>query len=347
MTFRRCILSVSGPTLLVEERDMLRDMQPWGIILMGRSCQSRDQIQSLIQDIHEALDRPALIFIDQEGGRVARLRAPEWPNFPAAGVFGVLYEKNEEAGLRACYLSHLLMGTELSQLGILADCAPVGDLRQEDTHDAIGDRSFSNSVTSVSELASAALSGLKDAGVLGVIKHLPGQGRAGVDSHHDLPKVTATLDELDDDFSVFSTLAPQAKMAMTGHVSYDALDPSEPATVSEIVISRIIRNRIGFQGILMTDDLGMEALGGDLTHRSERSLEAGCDILLHCSGFLNDPAAILGEMTQVAISAGEATGEVKRRLSAVTDDLPAAIDFDAAHAWSELSSLMSTKMAGV
>jgi beta-N-acetylhexosaminidase len=181
MSVSACITSVSGPVLLAEERAFLRAMQPWGVILMGRSCVSRDQVAALVQDIHTALGREALIFIDQEGGRVARLKAPEWPVFPAAGTYGAMYEAAPEAAREACFLGHQLMGHTLGQLGIHADCAPCCDLRQADTHDAIGDRAFGYTPEAVSQLTSAALAGLAAAGVAGVVKHMPGQGRATQD----------------------------------------------------------------------------------------------------------------------------------------------------------------------
>ncbi len=244
MSISACITSVSGPVLLAQERAFLRAVQPWGVILMGRSCERRAQVQALVGEIQDALGREALIFIDQEGGRVARLKAPEWPEFPAAGVYGNLYEADNQAGTEACWLGHRLIAHELAGLGIHADCAPVGDLRQPATHDAIGDRAFGYSVDAVTALAEAALDGLLAGGVAGCIKHLPGQGRSEVDSHHDLPRVEASADLLELDFSVFASLADKAPMAMTGHVSYDAIAPGQAATVSQKVISDVIRGRI-------------------------------------------------------------------------------------------------------
>ncbi len=346
MSQSACIISVSGPVLLDEERAFLRDQDPWGVILMGRSCVSRDQVRKLVEDIHDALQRQALIFIDQEGGRVARLKSPEWPKFPAAGHYGTLYEANETDGLEACAIGHHLMALELTDIGITADCGPVGDLRQADTHDAIGDRAFSYSVTGASALGAVALAGLAQGGVAGVIKHMPGQGRATADSHYDLPVVEASNAALQDDFSVFTGLSMTASMGMTGHVAYANLDGKTPATLSEIIISQTIRERIGFDGLLMTDDLGMNALGGDLKDRGARALAAGCDVLLHCSGFLSDPVEILNEMKDVTDAAGPMTEAAQKRADRVMSDLKPPQHLDREAGWDRLTELLSRVPAG-
>ncbi|MEM8615597.1 MAG: beta-N-acetylhexosaminidase [Pseudomonadota bacterium] len=338
-----CITSVSGPVLLAQERAFLREANPWGVILMGRSCQSRSQVQRLVSDIQEALGRAALIFIDQEGGRVARLKPPEWPAFPAAAHYGALYSQDAEAGLEACYLGHRLMADRLSDLGIHADCAPVCDLRQAETHDAIGDRAFADSVEAAATLGRVALEGLAAGGVVGCLKHMPGQGRAQLDSHLDLPQIEASLAALDQDFSVFAALSDQALMGMTGHVAYDALAPGEAATVSKTVISNVIRGRIGFDGLLMTDDLGMQALGGDLRTRGERALAAGCDVLLHCSGFLSAPDAILSEMQAIAEAAKPLQGIALYRAQRAQAGIGQPLPFDRAAAQAQLDQLMQSE----
>lgn len=346
MSLAACITSVSGPVLLDDERAFLRDASPWGVILMGRSCVDKRQVKALVGDIHDALGRQALIFIDQEGGRVARLKAPEWPRFPAAALYGALYATNPDAGLEACRIGHHLMALELSDLGLRADCAPVGDLRQPTTHDAIGDRAFGYSVESVVALAEAALDGLAAGGVAGCLKHMPGQGRATVDSHYDLPHVETERDQLELDFSVFAGLAGKAAMGMTGHVSYDALEPHVAATVSPSVISEIIRGRIGFDNLLMTDDLGMNALGGDLADRGARALAAGCDVLLHCSGFLSDPKDILSEMQMVADAAGTLADEALVRADRAEQAACKVSDLDRDAAWARFDALMTQAQAG-
>ena len=341
MSISACITSISGPVLLPEERAFLREANPWGVILMGRSCVSRAQVSALVADIHDALGREALIFIDQEGGRVARLKAPEWPKFPAAGVYGQLFEFDQGRATEACRLGHRLMGQELARIGIHADCAPVGDLRQSDTHDAIGDRAFGYSVEAVVGLAEAALQGLSEAGVAACIKHMPGQGRATSDSHYDLPIVSADERLLQQDFSIFSALGPQSPMGMTCHVVFETLDAENPATVSKTVISDVIRSRIGFDGLLMTDDLGMNALGGRLFDRGARALAAGCDVLLHCSGFLKDPAEILKEMEEIASTAGTLSGASLQRANAADASVRIPADFDTEHDWTRFTELLS------
>lgn len=345
MSVSACITSVSGPVLLAEERAFLRDAQPWGVILMGRSCVSKAQVAALTDEIKDALGRDALILIDQEGGRVARLKAPEWPKFPAAGAYGALFDSAPEAAEQACYLGHLLMGHELSQMGIHADCAPCADLRQTDTHDAIGDRSFGYRVESVTALTEAALNGLSDAGVAGVIKHMPGQGRATLDSHYDLPSVTADEKALQQDISPFVALADQATMGMTCHVVFEAIDADLPATISPTVISETIRNRIGFEGLLMTDDLGMEALGGTLADRGAKALAAGCDVLLHCSGFLKDPAEILTEMQIIAETAGPLKDLAQSRARAAEAAVRPAKPVDLEQSWARYGELISVMEA--
>lgn len=305
---KACILSVSGPVLTTEEAALFRDQQPWAVILMGRSCVSRSQVTKLVDDIWGALGRACLIFIDQEGGRVARLKAPEWPIFPPARHYGLLFAQDEDAGLEACRIGHSLMGDELAQMGIHADCSPVVDIPVPGAHDIIGDRAFALEPVAVSRLAAAALEGLSDAGVSGVIKHMPGHGRSRSDSHEELPVVEAGNNELQKDFAAFQ-MVNYAPMAMSAHILYPAFDANAPATLSGTIISDVIRNRIGFDGLLMTDDLGMKALGGPLSDRGRRALDAGCDVLLHCSGFVKDPAIVLQEMTEVVNAADELSGK--------------------------------------
>ncbi len=341
MSLSACITSVSGPVLLGEERAFLREAQPWGVILMGRSCVDKVQVKALTDDIKETLGRDALIFIDQEGGRVARLKAPNWPRFPAAGVYGAMYEANPERGAEACYIGHRLMGQELAELGIYADCAPCADLRTSDTHDAIGDRAFGYTVEAVTALTETALQGLSDAGVTGCIKHMPGQGRATADSHYDLPRVSASRDALEQDLSVFAALADQVSMGMTCHVVFEAFDTHLPTTISQTVISDLIRGRIGFEGLLMTDDLGMDALGGRLADRGAKALAAGCDVLLHCSGFLKEPDAILAEMQEVARAAGVLSGRALERAEAADASVKPASDLDTEQGWAQFNALLA------
>jgi beta-N-acetylhexosaminidase len=309
------ILSCSGPVLLDEERRFFEAARPFGVILMGRSCRSPDQVRALTADIREAAGADVLIFIDQEGGRVARLKAPAWPLFPPAAVYGAIHARSRKEGLRAAWLGHRLMAAELAAIGIDADCAPVVDLLYPFAHDIIGDRAFGSDPEAVGELAAAALAGLSAGGVAGVIKHIPGHGRALADSHESLPIVSCEREALEPDLEAFRRVA-HAPMAMTAHVAYSALDGACAATVSGRIIGEIIRDHIGFDGLLMGDDLGMKALGGGLADRARASLAAGCDVVLHCSGFVSDPAAIMAEMTAVAEAAPLLSGRSLERACA-------------------------------
>ncbi|MEM9669491.1 MAG: glycoside hydrolase family 3 protein [Pseudomonadota bacterium] len=339
---RACILSVSGPVLTEAETALFAELQPWGVILMGRSCVTRDQVRALVDDIWTALGHAALVFIDQEGGRVARLKAPEWPLFPSGATYGALFERSPERGIEAAWLGHRLIARELSSMGIHADCAPVLDLPVEGAHDIIGDRAFGSSVEAISALGRAALRGLRDGGVAGVIKHMPGHGRALIDSHEDLPRVTAGNNELAADFAVFEALA-DAPMAMTAHIAFEAFDKERPATLSQPVISDIIRGRIGFDGLLMTDDLGMNALGGRLETRANGAIAAGCDIVLHCSGFVTDPDIIFQEMTEVGQAVPILRGKSLERARRAEAFATIAKPFDAEAGWKRMERLLANQ----
>lgn len=337
---RAAILSVSGARLTDGESAMLAECQPWGVILMGRSCLSRDQVRRLVDDIWEALERSCLVFIDQEGGRVARLKPPEWPVFPAARNYGALFAKDPSAGLEAVWLGHRLIAHELAQISVHANCAPVLDVPVEDAHAIIGDRAFANDPAAVATLGRAALAGLRDGGVAGVIKHVPGHGRALVDSHKSLPRVLVGDNELSADFAAFSSLT-DAPMAMTAHIAYEAYDRDAPATQSSIVISDVIRRRIGFDGLLMTDDLGMEALGGSLDSRARAAIAAGCDVVLHCSGFVSSPEDILKEMRLVGEAAPLLEGKSLDRARHAEHFAALTKPFDADQGWGRFKELLT------
>jgi beta-N-acetylhexosaminidase len=337
---RACILSVSGPELTLDERRLLAEANPFGVILMGRSCVNPAQVRALTQDIWDAMGRMALIFIDQEGGRVRRLRPPNWPDFPAAGVFAELYERDPAAGVEAAWLGHRLIAAELEPIGIHADCAPVGDLRHAGAHSIVGDRSFGASPEQVAALANAALEGLAAGGVAGVIKHLPGHGRAEVDSHESMPRVRVSREDLEADIAAFRPLK-HASMAMTAHIAYSALDADACATHSEKVIRETIRGDIGFDGLLMTDDLGMNALGGRLGDRAARAIAAGCDVALHCSGFIKGPAEILSEMTEIAASVPLLSGDALRRAREAEGSARKVEAFDREQGWERFRRLLS------
>lgn len=339
---RACIVSVSGPDLTPDEAAFLREANPWGVILMGRSCLARTQVRALVDAVWAATGRPTLMFIDQEGGRVRRLRPPEWPAFPAADLYGRLHEADPQNAVEAAWLHHRLIAAELAPMGLHADCAPVLDLHFAGAHAVTGDRAFASDPQVVSQLARAALDGLAAGGVAGVVKHMPGHGRALVDSHHDTPKVEATAEELERfDLRPFRDLQ-DAPMGMTAHVVYTAFDAAAPATLSPAVIADVIRGRIGFQGLLMTDDLGMDALGGALSVRVQRAIAAGCDIALHCAGFVKDPAEILRQMQETAFAAPELAGPSLKRAEAAERAAMSPRPFDAEAGWAEFR----TRVAG-
>ncbi len=286
-----CLLGLRQPKLDNETRAFFRDAQPWGFILFREACVSREQVRALNAELRDTVGHDPIIWIDQEGGRVARLKAPEWPVWPAAGKFGEIYAKDKAAGREAAHLGYRLIADELRAIGIDGDFAPVLDVPVEGSDKIVGDRAFSADPKEVALLARAALEGMHDGGVAGCIKHMPGHGRATADSHFALPKVAAKEIDLANDVFPFAELA-DAEAAMTAHIVFEAWDADRPATCSPFVIDEIIRKRIGFQGMLMSDDLDMHALqyamNGGLKERAEAALGAGCDVVLQCSGNLKE-----------------------------------------------------------
>ena len=307
---RACILGCAGTRLSEEERALFQAAQPFGFILFARNIEHPDQVRALVQELRAIVGRSdAPVLIDQEGGRVQRLKPPHWPDFPPAALFGQIYARDRARGTRAARLGAHLIAAELTALGINVDCVPVADLRHAEGHGIIGDRSYSSEPLDVAELAGAAAQGLMDGGVLPIVKHIPGHGRARSDSHEELPVVATTLAELDrTDFEPFRRLAG-LPAAMTAHVVYSAIDSERPATISPVVIGEIIRERIGFDGLLLTDDLSMKALQGSLEGRTEAAFAAGCDLALHCNGLLD-------EMREVVAASPILAGEAARRAGA-------------------------------
>lgn len=349
---RACILSVSGHTLTDGEKTLLANANPWGVILMGRSCANPAQVTALISEIQQTTGRATLIFIDQEGGRVRRLRPPEWGDFPAPLTYLSIYQSDPELGREAVWLHHRLMAAELEPMGLRADCAPVVDLLHAGHHQIVGDRALGETPGEVGALALAALEGLADGGVSGVIKHMPGHGRAEVDSHETLPVVRANRAEVERDITPFRAVR-HATMGMTAHLAYAALDnETTPATHSSKIISEIIRGEIGFDGLLMTDDLGMKALGGTLASRASRALQAGCDVILHCAGLdawskvQRDPAKVLAEMNEIVDACPELVGDSLRRAQAADAGVKPPKPFDKAAGRARLDELL-TMRAGV
>ena len=313
---RACILGCQGQSLTAEERAFFRDVRPWGFILFGRNVGDLEQLRALTDALRDAVDdEAALVFVDQEGGRVQRLRPPLARLRPPAARFGELYARDPQAGLEAAFLNHRLIAAELYAGGIDADCAPCLDLHHPETHAVIGERAFGDHASTVSALGRAALDGLLAGGVAPVIKHLPGHGRATADSHLEAPRVATPLAVLEaTDFQPFRALA-DAPMGMTGHIVFPEVDPEASTTQSSHVIQTVIRGLIGFDGLLMTDDLSMQALGGDHAERTRRAIGAGCDVALYGNGALvGEPVRdLMGEITQVAEAAGELTGRAAER----------------------------------
>jgi beta-N-acetylhexosaminidase len=286
------VFGLSGPVLTADERAFFTDADPAGYILFRRNIVDRAQVRALTDELRALHGRKELpILIDQEGGRVMRMAPPVWPDFPAAAAFATLYDRAPISALEAVRVNARVIGLILAEVGINVNIAPVLDVRRPETHAAIGERSFGHDPVRVASFGAAMLDGLRQAGVVGVIKHIPGQGRATVDTHHHLPVIDASEAELANDMLPFERLF-HAPMALTGHVIFSAWDVDHPATLSATIIRDIIRSRIGFDGLLMSDDLDMAALSGDIASRAVACLAAGCDVALHCSGKMEDMVAI-------------------------------------------------------
>lgn len=294
------IYGLSGPVVTDDERDFFRDCDPAGYILFRRNCVDREQLRALTDSLREVSGRDDLpILIDQEGGRVARLRPPEWPEFPCAWKFAELYDKAPSSAIEAARADAQAIALMLRDVGVTVDALPLLDVRQPQANEIIGDRALGSEPMQVAALGRAMLDGLASGGVVGIVKHMPGHGRALVDSHHELPVVTVGEDELQVDIEPFEKLN-WAPMGMMAHVVYTAWDPDRPASQSPVVIEDIIRKRIGFDGFLMSDDSNMNALTGTQAERAAACVAAGCDVALPCNGVLSDNMAIaeaLGDIT--------------------------------------------------
>ncbi len=311
MDRRAFISGISGTSLTAEEREFIRSASPWGFILFKRNIDNPSQVSDLVKELRATLeDDQAPVLIDQEGGRVQRLGPPHWPSYPAGAVFSALYDIDSQLGLSAAWLSARLIAADLFELGITVDCLPLADLPVPGADAVIGDRAYGTDPGKVAAIARSVADGLAQGGVLPVLKHIPGHGRATADSHLRLPVVDTSEFELEQtDFAAFQPLA-DLPMAMTAHVVFNALDPAQPATTSATIIDRVIRGLIGFQGLLMSDDVSMNALSGSIAERSRASLAAGCDLVLHCNGRLD-------EMREVAAAAPLLTGDAAARAHAV------------------------------
>lgn len=331
------IFGCAGEKLTVDEKAFFKDINPYGYILFARNCHSPEQVRSLTDSLRELSGNDQLpILIDQEGGRVARLKEPHWWTPPAAGLLATL--NDDEGSARAIYLVGKLIASQLAELGITVNCAPLADIPVEGSHEIIGDRAYGDEPEKVTRLARAMAEGLHAGGVISVLKHIPGHGRALVDSHHDLPVVKESMAVLEStDFVPFKNLS-DLPMGMTAHIVYKALDEEHVATMSPRVID-YIRNIIGFDGLLMSDDLSMKALTGDFSVRAKLTLDAGCDLVLHCNGDMVEMQQIaqgLEVMTAKAVARDQAAWEQVRRAQ------EGAEAFEVKAAKEELASFLST-----
>ena len=339
---RAVISGCEGHSLSKAEYHFFRETQPWGLILFQRNCGSSEQIKSLTASFRDAVGRKdAPVLIDQEGGRVQRMGPsanPEWRKYPSAARLGELYRKCPIHGLRAARNIGRLMAEDLEKVGITVDCLPVLDVPQPGSHAVISDRAYDAAPEVILNLARAHVAGFIEGGILPVMKHVPGHGRATVDSHKELPRVSADRAELEAlDFRTFAGFA-DCPMAMSAHVVFEAIDPQNPATQSKRVIRDVIRKQLGFNGLLMTDDLSMKALGGSFREKVTKALEAGCDVVLHCNG-------VMSEMEQVADAAIPLAGKAMARAKAALKQRRKPQKYDVKTALSDLGTVMDLAVA--
>lgn len=334
MASRAFITGVSGPELTASEREFIRAERPWGFILFKRNVETPAQVARLVGEMRETVgESGAPVLIDQEGGRVQRLGPPHWPVYPPGAVFGSLYDSDRELGLRAARLSNRLIAADLAELGITVDCLPLADVPVPGADNVIGNRAYGTEPGKVADIARAVTEGLEQGGILPVLKHIPGHGRATADSHFRLPTVDTPRSELErTDFAAFAPLA-DLPMAMTAHVVFSALDPAQPATTSATIIEQVIRGCIGFQGLLMSDDVSMNALAGSVAERTRAIVAAGCDMVLHCNGKLE-------EMREVASQTPELAGKALERAVKALASRKQPVPFDRSAARAELDALV-------
>jgi beta-N-acetylhexosaminidase len=338
MAVRAFITGLKDTSISADERAFLRAAAPWGLILFKRNIRSAEQVRDLIAEFRSLLGRPdAPVLIDQEGGRVQRLGPPQWPAYPPGAAYGRLYDRDPADGLAAARLGGRLIANDLTALGITVDCVPVADVPVAGADAVIGERAYGDTPAKVAAIGAAITEGLIDGGVLPVLKHLPGHGRATADSHLRLPVVDTDRATLElTDFAAFRPLAGLA-LGMTAHVVFTALDRDLPATTSPTIIGQVIRSFIGFDGLLMSDDLSMEALSGTLAERTRAALAAGCDMALHCNGELREMEAVAGAAPELG---GDAARRATTALAARRP--PAAIDLAAAR--DKFARLMGSAM---
>jgi beta-N-acetylhexosaminidase len=335
MIRRAFITGIAGLELSADEQAFIREARPWGFILFKRNVQSPAQVSALVQELRAVAELPdAPVLIDQEGGRVQRLGPPHWPVYPPGEIFSRVYDADSALGLQAARLSARLIADDLLQLGINVDCLPLADVPVAGSDAVIGNRAYGTAPAKVAAIARAVTEGLEQGGVLPVLKHIPGHGRATADTHFLLPIVDTPEAELDvTDFAAFRPLA-DLPMAMTAHVVFSAIDAVHPATTSATMIARVIRGSIGFQGLLMSDDVSMNALAGSIADRTRAIVAAGCDMVLHCNGKLDEMRAVAAETPELS---GQALARADRALAA----RKAPIGFDRAAARAELDALIN------
>jgi beta-N-acetylhexosaminidase len=340
MTARAFITGVSGLTLTADERDFMRAERPWGFILFKRNIETPEQVAELVAELKGSIDEPdAPVLIDQEGGRVQRFGPPHWPVYPPGAVFGILYDIDRKLGLTAARLSARLIAADLIDLGVTVDCLPLADVPVPGADAVIGNRAYGTEPGKVAAIARAVTEGLEQGGVLPVLKHIPGHGRATADTHFRLPVVATPRAELErTDFAAFQPLA-DLPMAMTAHIVFSALDPAQPATTSATIIQQVIRGRIGFRGLLMSDDVSMNALAGSIAERTRAIVSAGCDMVLHCNGKLDEMREVARE---APVLSGKALDRAKRALATRRAPQP----FDRAATRAELDELVDRAGVG-
>jgi beta-N-acetylhexosaminidase len=324
---RAFITGLAGSVLTDAERGFLREAQPWGFILFKRNLGAPAAVRALVDSVRDVLGRSAPALIDQEGGRVQRLGPPLWPSYPPGAAYGVVYDTDPEKGLAAARLGARLIAADLTDLGIDVDCLPIADVPAPGSDRVIGDRAYGTESGKVAAIAAEVACGLGEGGVLPVLKHLPGHGRATADSHLSLPVVDADRETLEStDFRAFRALA-RLPLGMTAHVVFTAIDPDAPATVSAPIVRDVIRDWIGFDGLLMSDDISMGALSGSISERCRAAIAAGCDVVLHCNGEMAEMLAVAAEAPMIA-------GAAARRSAAALAlrHPPIAMDLGAARA---------------
>jgi beta-N-acetylhexosaminidase len=338
MTVKAFICGLRGLEITPEERAFFEREKPWGYILFARNVDTPEQVTALCADLRSCVGRDdAPILMDQEGGRVQRLRPPHWYKYPAAEALATLYEMDREKGKRATWLLSRLHAFDLLKVGVTVDCLPVIDVPSPDGHDVIGDRAYGKTAAQVSALGKPACEGLFAGGVMPVIKHIPGHGRAAADSHLDLPVVDTDFETLAaTDFQPFVDLN-HIPMAMTAHVIYSVIDPDAPATTSKIVMDKIVRGHMAYDGLVMSDDITMGALSGDLSERTKAIFEAGCDIVLHCTGQM-------AEMEEVAAATPFLEGKMAKRADIALQGIGETDGMDEQACRDEFDSLMQHTM---